>query len=365
MTVKRRAFRPEAIGPLSGVRVIDLSRLICGNTLTLMLADFGAEVLKVEPPEGDTLRSWQTKKVETYWKAMSRNKKSLCLNLRHPDSIEIIKELVRTSSVLVESFRPGILEKMGLAPDVLLAINPNLVIVRISGWGQTGPYSQRPGFGTLVEGMSGFANTNGFPDREPVLPPNALADSVAGFAGAMATLAALRHVEVSKGGGQVIDLPLLDPLYSILGPQAANYGLTGKIKPRSGSRSTNACPRNVYKTRDDKWVALSASIQAMAERLFRAIGRPDLIDDPKYKTNEVRVINAVELDTIIGDFIGKMSQAEAVSFFEKSEVTIGPIYDISQILVDPHFQEREIVVEIPDDDIGYIAVQGIVPRLSV
>ena len=259
------------------MRVLDLSRLFAGNMLTQMLGDFGAEVIKVEPPAGDTLRAWRTEGVATHWKIYARNKKSLCLELRKPAAPRArprARALGR--ACFVESFRPGTLEKMGLAPDALLALNPKLVIVRISGWGQDGPYRRRPGFGTLVEGMSGFAAINGFADREPVLPPMYLADGVAGLYGASAAMIALREVEQNGGRGQVIDLPLLDPLFAILGPQAANYRLTGKVKPRTGSRSTNSAPRNAYRCKDGRYVGLSASTQKMAERLFRAIGRPDL-----------------------------------------------------------------------------------------
>jgi formyl-CoA transferase len=251
-----------------------------------------------------------------------------------------------------------------LAPDVLWRRNPRLTIVRVSGWGQTGPYKHRPGYGTLVEGMSGLAAMTGFADREPVLPPVPLADSVAGFYGAVATLAALREVEINGGRGQIVDLPLFDPLFAVLGPQAANYKLTGKVKERTGSRSTNAAPRNVYKTKDGKWVSLSASMQVMVDRLFRAIGRPDLVGDPRYSTNALRVEHGPELDAIVGEFVGRMTQAEAVAYFDKAEVTIGPVYDISQIVEDPHVLARESIVEVPDDDMGSVAIPSIVPTLS-
>jgi formyl-CoA transferase len=253
---------------------------------------------------------------------------------------------------------------MGLGPDVLLQINPKLVIVRISGWGQDGPYSKRPGFGTLVEGMSGFASFNGFADREPVLPPMYLADSMAGLCGAAAAMTALREIEVNGGQGQIIDLPLLDPLFAVLGPQAANYRLTGKVKPRTGSRSTNAGPRNAYQCKDGLYVCLSSSTQKMAERLFRSIGHPEFITDPRYATNEERVKHAEELDAVIGKFIAQRTQAENVAFFEEAEVTIGPIYDIRQILEDPHFRAREILADYPDEDMDSFPMHHVVPRLS-
>ena len=359
-----RSYEQDAKGTLDGIRVLDLSRLFAGNLLTQILADFGADVVKVEPPEGDTLRAWKTEGVATHWKNYARNKRSLCLNLRDGSAIDIIKRLVPSAHILVESFRPGVLERMGLAPDVLHTINPNLVIVRISGWGQDGPYNQRPGFGTLIEGISGFAAMNGFPDREPVLPPMYLADGTAGLYGASAVMMALREVEVNGGHGQVIDLPLLDPLFAILGPLAANYRLTGQVKPRSGSRSTNTAPRNAYKCSDGYYVSVSGSVQKMAERLFRAIGRPELVDDPRFRTNADRLRNVEELDAIIGTFIADRTQAENVAFFEAAEVTIGPIYDTSQIVEDPHVIARELVADYPDADMGQMPLHHVVPRLS-
>jgi crotonobetainyl-CoA:carnitine CoA-transferase CaiB-like acyl-CoA transferase len=359
-----RDYQPNRRGTLDGVRILDMSRLFAGNLLTQILGDFGADVVKIEPPEGDTLRGWKTAGIETHWKIYSRNKKSLCLSLRDPRAVEIIRKLVPSAQIFVESFRPGVLEKMGLSPEALLAINPSLVIIRISGWGQDGPYAQRPGFGTVIEGVSGFAAINGFADREPVLPPMYLADGVAGLYGASAAMMALRQVEVNGGTGQVIDLPLLDPLFAILSPQAANYRLTGKVKSRSGSRSTNSAPRNAYRCRDGHYVSLSGSIQKMTERLFRAIGRPELVDDPRFRTNADRLRHADELDAIIGEFIGARTQQENVAFFEAAEVTIGPIYDTPQIMADPHVIERELIADYPDADMGQIPMHHVVPRFD-
>ena len=359
-----KPFETGARCPLDGVRVLDLSRLVAGNMLTQVLGDFGAEVIKIEPPAGDTLRGWQTNGVATNWKLYARNKKSLGLELREPEARELLLRLVPSAALFIESFRPGTLEKMGLAPPALLERNPKLVIVRISGWGQDGPYRRRPGFGTLVEGMSGFASFNGFADREPVLPPMYLADTIAGLYGAAGAMIALREVEHSGGRGQVIDLPLLDPLFAVLGPQAANYRLSGKVKPRTGSRSTNAGPRNAYRCKDGLYVCLSASTQKMAERVFRSVGRPDLVDDPRYRTNAERVKHAEELDAIIGAFVAQRTQAENVAYFEQAEVTIGPIYDIRQILEDPHLIARELVADYPDPDMGAFPMHHVVPRLS-
>jgi formyl-CoA transferase len=364
MPLKSRNYAPGTRGPLAGVRALDLSRLFAGNVLTQILGDFGAEVIKVEPPAGDTLRGWRTKDIQTHWKIYARNKKSLCLELRKPAARELLLDLVPSAQLFLESFRPGTLETMGLGPETLLERNPQLVIVRISGFGQDGPYRRRPGFGTLIEGMSGFVAINGFADREPVLPPMYLADAFAGIYGASAAVIALREVEQNGGRGQVIDLPLLDPLFAVLGPQAATYRLTGKVKPRTGSRSTNTAPRNVFRCKDGRFVGLSASTQKMYERTVRAIGRPELIDDPRFRTNADRLKNADALEAIVGAFIAARTQEENVVFFDRAEVTIGPIYDVTQLLEDPHVIERELVADYPDADMGTIPMHHVVPRFS-
>lgn len=358
-------FEPHEQGPLQGVRVVDLSRLVAGNMITSQLGDFGAEVIKVEKPgKGDPLRDWRVKDVSVHWKVYARNKKSVTLDLRSERGKELLLRLISTAQVLVENFRPGTLEAMGLAPDVLHERNPDLVIVRVSGWGQSGPYASRPGFGTLVEAMSGFASMNGFEDREPVLPPLSMADMVAGLYGAMATLVALRHKEVEGGKGQVIDLPLFDPLISILGPEAAIHKQTGTVKKRTGSRSNTASPRNVYATKDGGWLAISGSMQAMAERLFRVIGRPDLIDDPRFESNTARLENVEELDAILQEKIGQRTLAENLEVFTEAKVTAAPVYDISQLVEDPHVKERQVIVELPDDEMESVPMHNVIPRLS-
>ena len=362
--LRSRDYEPDHRGPLDSVRVLDLSRLFAGNVLTQVLGDFGAEVIKVEPPSGDTLRGWKTKGVSTHWKIYARNKKSLCLDLRKQRAKDLLLGLVPSAAIFVESFRPGVLEDMALDADSLLALNPKLVIVRISGWGQDGPYHQRPGFGTVIEGMSGFAAINGFEDREPVLPPMYLADGVAGLYGASAVMIALREAERPQGRGQVIDLPLYDPLFALLGPQAANYRLTGQSRKPTGSRSSNSAPRNAYRCLDGKYVSLSGSTQGMAERIFRAIGRADLIADPRFRTNDDRLRNVAELDAIIGGFIAAHTQTDLVTLMEAASVTVGPIYDIGQILQDPHVIDREILADYPDPEVGSLPMHHVVPRLT-
>ncbi len=357
-------FQPDAKCPLDGIVVLDLTRLVAGNMLSLQLADFGAEVIKIEEPgKGDPLRDWRVEGVSAYWKVYARNKKSVTLNLREADGKALLLQLAGKADVLIENFRPGTLEKMGFGPEVLLARNPGMVVVRISGWGQDGPYKFRPGFGTLVEGMSGFAARNGFEDREPVLPPLALADMIAGLYGAFAVMTALWHRN-SGGSGQVIDLPLLDPMFSVLGPEAAIYQLTQKIKPRTGSRSNTACPRNVFPTKDGRWISMSASMQAMVDRLYKALGVPELLDDPRFRTNADRVANSEASEAPIRAFIAAHTLAEGMAFFEQNEITAAPVYDIDQFIADPHVKARGIVVDLPDKDMGTIPMHAVVPRLS-
>ncbi len=360
----RRDYDRDARGPLHGVRVIDLSRVVAGNMVSLALADFGADVIKIEGPEGDALRDWKVAGVATNWKVYARNKRSLCLDLRRAGAIEAVAELAAHAQVLVENFRPGTLERMGLGPAVLHARNPGLVIVRVTGWGQDGPYRHKPGFGTLAEGMSGFAALNGFDDREPVLPPMQLADCSAGLYGAFATLVALREVEVKAGAGQVIDVSLFEPLFSLMGPQAASYRASGQLRRRTGSRSTTAAPRNAYRTADDRWVCLSASTQAMTERLLRAIGRPELVDDPRFRTNADRLRHSEALDAVIAQFVGLRTLEENVEFFDREEVTVGPIYDIAQIMQDRFVIERQVLADYPDEELGQLPMHCVVPRLS-
>ena len=352
-------------GPLAGLRVLDLSRLVAGNMLSLQLADFGAEVIKIEPPDGgDTLRHWRKGGLELYWKVYSRNKKSVRLSLKNSGDRNLFLRLAKSAQVLIESFRPGVMEALGAGPDVLLKANPKLVVVRISGWGQTGPYRHRPGFGSLVEAMCGFAAKNGFPDKPPALPNMALADMVAGLQGAYATMVALREAERPEGAGQVIDLSLLEPLHSILGPDAASHRVTGQVPARSGNRSSTSAPRSVFSTRDGGWVALSASTPGMAERLFQAIGRPELIDDPRFRANADRLQHAEELEAIIQEFIAQRTLAENLAHFEAAEVTVGPVYDCAQFEADPHVKERGILVETPDAEMGSVPMPSVVPRLS-
>jgi crotonobetainyl-CoA:carnitine CoA-transferase CaiB-like acyl-CoA transferase len=357
-------FDPSARGPLDGIRVLDLSRLVAGNMLSLQLADFGADVIKVEPPAGDPLRDWRDAGQALHWKTYARNKRSLVLNLRHASAKDALLRLVATAQVLVESFRPGTLEEMGLGPDVLHGRNPDLVIVRVSGFGQTGPYAPLPGFGTLVEAMSGFAARTGFPDREPVLPPLALADMIAGLYGAFATVTALRAREHGAARGQVIDLTLLESMFSVLGPEAAIYRATGTVKERTGSGSHTSAPRNVYRCADGKYVAISGSTAAMARRIFETIGRADMLADERFRTNSARVAHRALVDAAVGGWFAGRSRDEALALMRAAGVTAGPVYDIADAVADPHFQKRGVIVEVEDAELGSLPMHDIVPRLS-
>lgn len=359
-----KTFDPQRCGPLKDVRVLDLSRLVAGNMLSAYLGDFGADVIKVERAgAGDDLRNWREGGRDIYWKVYGRNKRSLVLDLKTDDGLERLRRLVQRSQVFIENFVPGGLERMGLAPEQLLGLNPALVVVRVSGWGQTGPFRHKPGFGTLVEAMSGFAHLNGYADRPPVLPPLALADMIAGIYGAAGVLTALRVAE-KEGKGQVVDLSLFEPIFSVIASEAAKCKVTGVATLRSGNQSTHTAPRNIYQCSDGRYVAMSGSMQSMAMRIFDAIGRPELKDDPRYATNDQRVQNRDELDAIIGGFIGGRTQDDCLALFEAAGVTVGPVCSVADLLNDPFVKGREAIVDLPDADMGTVPMHNIVPRLS-
>jgi len=357
-------FQPDVSGPLADVRVLDLSRLVAGNMLSVYLADFGADVIKIERgATGDDLRSWREEGHDIYWKIYGRNKRSMVLDLKSQEGLELLKKLVRHSHVFIENFVPGGLEKMGLAPELLLELNPSLVIVRISGWGQTGPFRHKPGFGTLVEAMSGFAFLNGYADRPPVLPPLALADMIAGVYGAAGVLTALRVAE-RDGRGQVIDLSLFEPIFSVIASEAAKYKVTGVPTMRSGNQSTHTAPRNIYECSDGKFVAMSGSMQSMAMRIFDAIDHPELKTDPRFCTNDMRVLHRDELDAIIEKFIFARTQTQNLDIFEAAGVTVGPVCSVADLVDHPFVLGRQAIVELEDQQLGSVPMHNIVPRLS-
>ncbi len=359
-----KQFDAERKGLLDGVRVVDLSRLVAGNMTTHVLADYGADVIKIERPgKGDDLRSWRVKGIEVFWKVYARNKKSVAIDLQTGDGREFLWRLIDTAQVLVENFVPGTLERWGMGPDDLLRRNPKLIVLRVSGWGQTGPWRGKPGFGTLVEAMSGWAFMNGHADKPPTLPPLALADMISGLYGAAAVLAALRGVEQGRAPGQVIDLSLFEPIHAMVGAEAAHIRL-GQPTMRSGNQSSHAAPRNVYRCSDDRYVAMSGSMQSMAEKIMETIGRPDLKTDPRFIDNTARVAHRNELDEIIGGFIGERSQAENLALFEAAGVTVGPVCSVADLINDPYVTGREAIVEVEDRDLGSVPMHNIIPRFS-
>ena len=357
----------ERNGPLENLTVIETGSMISAGTVGRFLADFGAEVIKIEHPEtGDHLRQFGPQKDGTglWWKYLGRNKKSITLDISVEEGQVIFEDLVEEADVLVENFRPGTLERWNLGWDRLSEVNPGLVMLRLSGFGQTGPYSDRPGFGTLAEAMSGFATLNGFPDRPPLLPPTGLADSIAALYATFAIMYALYHRDTQNGSGQYIDTSLTEPIFTLLGPQPLRYQQLDEIETRSGNRSTSSAPRNVYETADGGAVAISASAQPIAMRVFDAIGRPELKDDPRFETNEKRLENVEKLDEIIQDWIAERPRAEVLERFEEHDATVAPVYDVEDIIEDDHYQARETLVEIEDPTLGTGLVQNVFPRFS-
>ncbi len=356
----------EASGPLVGLRVLDFSIVIAGPTATTMLGDFGAEVVKVERPGvGDPLRAWAPFKDghSLWWKAHSRNKKSITLNLARPEGQAIAKELVAKADVAVESYQPGTMEKWGLDYEALSAVNPRLVMLRMSGFGQTGPYRERPGFGTVAEAMSGLAQITGFPDGPPILPAFPMADEVAGTFGAMAIMMALYDRE-KTGEGQWIDTSLYEPLFRLMIPNVPEYDQNGTIRGRIGNELADAAPRNLYQSKDGKWLSMSASTQGIWERVAVAIGREELIQEERFKDNTTRVKNRVELNEIIQEWVGSLPLEEAMAGMREAGAVVGPVYDSAMIAEDPQYAEREDLVKVDDPDLGPLQMHAALPKLS-
>ena len=354
--------------PLRGIRVLDAGTVIGAPGVATRLGDFGADVIKVEDPGvGDTTRAfgWRVGGVALWWKLIGRNKRPITLKLSHPKGRDLLLRLVEDADVLVESFRPGTLERWDLSPERLLERNPKLVVVRISGFGQTGPYAHRPGFGTLAEAMSGYSHISGDPEGPPLLPPVALADEVAALLGAFATMVALYHRDRNDGPGQVIDLALFEGLFGITGPVAMAFDRLGLVTGRHGNRLPYVAPRNTYRTVDDRWIALSGTSQSIADRILRAIGRGDLASDPRFATNEARVEHVEQLDEVIGEWVGRHTLQEAMAAFEAHEAAAAPIYDIREIFADLQYRSRGTLVRVPDDQLGDVVLPEVQPRLSV
>jgi crotonobetainyl-CoA:carnitine CoA-transferase CaiB-like acyl-CoA transferase len=356
---------PPSQGALSGIRVIDLTRVLGGPYCTQILGDYGAEVIKVEHPKGDPVRLHGHRKngVPLWWKMIGRNKRAVSLDLSKPEGQEMMRALLDRTDVLVENFRPGTLERWNLGPDALHARNPALVIARVTGFGQIGPYRRRPGFGTLAEAMSGFAAITGEPDGPPTLPPFGLADGVTALATAAAIMFALRARDLT-GRGQVIDMAIIEPILTVLGPQPTWFDQLGIVQERVGNRSVNNAPRNTYKTRDGRWVAISTSSQSVAERVMRLVGHPEVIEQPWFRTGAERARHAEELDGMVGGWIAERRYAEVVETFEKAEAAVAPIYDVRDVLADPQFQALGSIATVPDEELGPVKMQNVMFRMS-
>jgi crotonobetainyl-CoA:carnitine CoA-transferase CaiB-like acyl-CoA transferase len=353
-------------GPLSGVRVLDVSTVLAGPLTSQILGDYDADVIKIEHPRGDSMRGHGHSKdgVPLWWKMISRNKRCVALYLGDPDGAEVFRRLVATADVVVESFRPGTFERWGLGYDALREINPGLVLVRISGFGQTGPYRERAGFGTLAEAMSGFAAITGEPDGPPTLPPFGLADSIAGLTAANAALMALYHRDAHGGSGQEIDVSILEPLVTVLGPQPMIYDQLGEVPERTGNRSVNNAPRNTYRTADEKWVAVSTSANSVAERVMRLIGRPDLIEEPWFATGSGRVAHVELLDEIVSEWVRARPRDEVIEAFSEAGAAIAPVYDVAELMADPQVVARDAITEVEDPDLGPLRMQNLLFRMS-
>ena len=353
-------------GPLTGLRIIDAATLFAGPMAATLLGDFGAEVIKVEHPRGDPVRNhgYQKDGINLWWKMLSRNKKTVTCNLSTVEGQDLMRRLIATSDVLIENFRPGTLERWNLDPNDLLETHPSLVIARVTGFGQFGPYATRPGFGTLAESMSGFAAITGEAGTPPVLPPFGLADGISGLALANAIQMCLYNRETGDGAGQIIDLAIIEPILSILGPQPTWYDQLGVVQERMGNRSVNNAPRNTYLTKDNRWVAISTSAHNVAERVMNLVGHPEVTSEPWFGTGRGRAQHADQLDAMVGGWISERSLDAVVDHFEEASAAIAPVYDITDIFNDPQYQALDSITSIDDDDLGPIRMQNLMFRLS-
>lgn len=353
-------------GPMRGVRILDAATLFAGPLAAMLLGDFGADVIKIEHPRGDPVRNHGHSKegINLWWKMLARNKRNVSLNLSLAQGQKLMLRLAETADVLIEGFRPGTLERWNLDPGRLMERNPKLIIARVTGFGQSGPYSRRPGFGTLAESMSGFAAITGEPDGPPTLPPFGLADGIAALSCANAIQMALYNRDVHGGGGQVIDLAIVEPILTLLGPQPIWYDQLGVVQERVGNRSVNNAPRNTYRTLDGRWVAVSTSAQAIAERVMKLVGHPEVVDQPWFASGRGRAEHADLLDELVGSWIAARDLDEVVHAFEKAEAAVAPIYDITQIFEDPHFQALDSITTVPDPDLGPVRMQNVIFRMS-
>jgi crotonobetainyl-CoA:carnitine CoA-transferase CaiB-like acyl-CoA transferase len=351
---------------LAGLRVVDASTLFAGPMAAMHLGDMGAEVIKVEHPRRpDPSRGHGVAKdgVNLWWKTLGRNKRTVTADLSTQGGQRVFLDLAATADVVIENFRPGTLERWGLAYEQLTERNQGLVLARVTGFGQVGPYRSRPGFGTLAEAMSGFAAMTGEPDGPPTLPPFGLADGIASLATAYAIMVAL-HARSAMGRGQVVDLAIIEPILAMLGPQITRWDQLHSVQARHGNRSVNNAPRNTYRTKDGQWVAVSTSAQSIAERVMRLVGRPELIDEPWFADGAQRAQHADVLDEAVGAWVARRTREEVVEAFERAEAAVAPIYDAADIVADPQFQALGTIHEVEDPELGPMKMQGPLFRLS-
>ena len=352
--------------PLDGIRVLDISTLFAAPLAATFLGDFGADVIKIEhPTKPDASRGHGPAKdgVNLWWKTLGRNKRTATINLGQPDGAELLLRLVADADVLIENFRPGTLERWGLGPEQLHEANPRLVIARVTAFGQFGPYAARPGFGSLAEAMSGFAALTGEPDGPPTLPPFGLADGIAALATSYAIMLALRGAEANQLG-QVIDMAIIEPILMLLGGQITAYDQLGTVQPRIGNRSVNNAPRNVYRSADGTWLAVSTSSQSIAERVLTLVGRADLVEEPWFASGHSRAQHADELDRVVSAWIAARPSAEVIDAFEHAEAAIAPVYDIRGVIGDPQYRALGTIHSVTDDELGEIKMQNVLFRLS-
>jgi len=354
------------VKPLEGIRVVEAATLFAAPIAGMLLGDYGADVVKLEHPRRpDPARGHGPAKdgVGLWFKTLARNKRLATLDLSQPAGRDVFLRLAERADVVIENFRPGTLERWGLGWDELESVNPRLVLARVSGFGQRGPYASRPGFGTLAEAISGFAALNGEPDGAPLLPPLALADGIAGLTTAFAVLAALRARDAT-GRGQVVDTNLVEPLALLVGPQVTAFDLLGELQERTGNRSSSNAPRNVYRTADDQYVAVSASATSIAERVLTLVGRADLIAQPWFATGSGRVAHVEEIDGAVAAWIGARTRAEVLAAFEAAEAAVAPVYDAGGLVADPHFGATDAFVRVADEELGSVMMSNVISRLS-
>ena len=355
-------------GALHGIKVLDISNFLAGPVSSMFLGDYGAEVIKVEKPGlGDEIRYWGNNKngVGLMYKLINRNKKSITADLRTKFGVKIIKKLVKNTDIIVENYRKGTLEKWGLGYEILSKINPGLIMVRITGFGQTGPNSHKPGFGTLAEGYAGFAAINGYQDRSPLLPGFGLADETSGLMGAFLALTALNERDKKSGIGQVVEFGIYEPLFTLLGPQVVDYDQLGIVQTRNGSRLPFTAPRNTYLTKDDKWVSISGSAQSTFERMCEALNIKHLITDPRFIDNRLRIKNSKALDDELQEAILKFDQSTLIKMFDEVGAAVAACNNIKEIFEDEHFKARKNIIAVDDKELGGpLKMQNIVGNFS-